>query len=272
MFADLKKHSVRIKNSKYTIGTGFLIVPAVGEFAYILTAAHVFNGEKYPLTAQCYLGAIKGDKEQGKIIVSESDVTVHPGYDPQKDKDELQPQDTALIRVHKESWMEECSEVFMGAPKEGIPVAAVAYSGATFEKNIRIDTNLLYASLPNVDAESHQMTTTLDGDFIINRADPDKETGGMSGAVYAAHYQDQIIIVGIFCSTLDNKEPMARVNIIDLTAARELLQEAGVKCQEKEIVEVSDEYADEVWAALEKLRFPNNMLKSIVQNICPFSR
>lgn len=102
ILADLKMHSVRISNSIGTIGTGFLIVPSSGENAYILTAAHLFKTEEYPLTVQCYVGAANGDEKQGCIQIQKDDVILHPDYDMEKEEYELQSQDTALICVEKE--------------------------------------------------------------------------------------------------------------------------------------------------------------------------
>ncbi len=242
VLTELKSHSVRIQDDKGTVGTGFLLVPASGEYAYILTAAHVMtaNSLKYPITVQCCLGALKGDCEEGRIECRKSDVRIHSSYDKEKEGIEIQSGDSALIRVQKRDWMNGCREVFWGIPTEGMPIAAAAYSGAIKEGNIQIDTNRLYALLTNVDTEKKQMTTVLDGDVKFDPSDPDNEIGGMSGTVYAADYQDDMILVGMFVQTPENSDPLGRAYLIGLEAVRELLSQEGIVLGSRQI-EKSDQ-------------------------------
>lgn len=243
---DLKIHSVRIKQGDLTIGTGFLIVPEDGESAYIITAAHVFQSTDYPVVVQCYVGAVNGDVNEGRIIINQDEVQIHDAYDPEKNKFELQNCDVAVICINKCSWMSGVSSVFWGELRVGMPIVGIAYSGSTFEENIKLDSNRLYSFITNWDKEKKLMTSVLEGDLKINLSDSDDEIGGMSGCVYVADRQDQIILIGMFCWTPVNNDPLSRMYLIGMNAAKDLLYKNGVECKERPVIAYRDELSDQV--------------------------
>ena len=73
----LNNHAVRIRQCEDTIGTGFLVVPEEGDFAYVLTAAHVLYDVHQVLNIQ-----FLGDPDHGTSTrsVSQENYIFHPTY------------------------------------------------------------------------------------------------------------------------------------------------------------------------------------------------
>jgi len=228
----LNNHAVRIRQSEDTIGTGFLVVPEEGDFAYVLTTAHVLYDVHQSLNIQFLVDPNYGAHARN---VSQENCIFHPTYHHDRTRQEVQYGDAALIRIQKEDWMLHCSSVFWGTPSSDISIEAIAFSYANSDRDIRHGSAFLHTSIRVYTPDTHRISATIAGEIRLNDADRNYEIEGMSGAVFAAHGQDAIILVGIFCSTTGENAAHGQMNMVDMTALCELLSQQGVHLPQRAI-------------------------------------
>lgn len=234
----LNNHAVRIRQCEDTIGTGFLVVPEEGDFAYVLTAAHLLYDVHQVLNIQ-FLGEF--DHDANTRNVSKENYIFHSNYHHDRTLQEVQYGDAALIRIQKEDWMISCSPVFWGIPSSGMPIEAIAFSYANSDCDIRHGSAFLQTSIRVYTPDTHRISATIAGEIRLNDADRNYEIEGMSGSLFAARGQDAIILVGIFCSTTGDNAVHGQMNMVDMTALCELLSQQGVSLSQHVIQPTASE-------------------------------
>ena len=228
----LSKHAVRIRRNNEPIGSGFLIVPRCGSYAYILTAAHVLFDTDDHIDVQ--LMGIQNRNDQTRAVAEDS-IYFHNGYDHSQTEQTVQYGDAALIRLEKEPWMDGVSQIYWGVPSEGMPIQAVGFT------SVSTDPELVHSSVSHqtevraYTPDSHRISATLRGDFIPKYADLDNDMQGMSGTVFAAQGQDAVVIVGMMIATTGQNAVLGQMNLVDATGIRELLEAQGVYLEKRQI-------------------------------------
>lgn len=236
----LNNHAVRIRQHEDTIGTGFLVVPEEGYFAYVLTAAHVLYDVHQVLNLQ-FFGDFKHDADARNV--SWENYIFHSSYHHDRNRQEVQYGDAALIQIQKEDWMLSLPPVFWGIPLSGIPIEAIAFSYANSDCDIRHGSAFLRTSIRVYTPDTHRISATIAGEIRLNDADRNYEIEGMSGSVFAAQGQDSIILVGLFCSTTGDNAVHGQMNMVDMTALCELLSQQGVFLSQRVINSIVTENA-----------------------------
>ena len=113
------RNTVRIQLDRKTIGSGILYVPEDGNRAYVLTAAHVFKKNKYPVQIQCYPDG--ADDGTYTYDVDKQAVHIHDDYEGKKDNTTVQYCDAAGVEIPKNSWMADRACVYYGIPQDHLP-------------------------------------------------------------------------------------------------------------------------------------------------------
>lgn len=228
------QNTVRLQSDGKTIGSGILYVPEEGEYAYVLTAAHVFNKNKYPVKIQCYPDGV--DDGTYTSDVEKQAVHLHDDYEEKKDKTCVQYCDAAVVAIPKKSWMDNRACVYYGMPRDYLPVLGYGYSGESHEEDIRADSVAIEnTEIRDVLSDCHRMRLHLKGYFSLNHADRVEEIGGLSGTILAVQGQSEIVIVGAICNTSVQNALFAIVNVIDMTAFCEIFAKLGVSFKRYEI-------------------------------------
>ena len=227
------RNTVRIQLLGKTVGSGMLYVPENGEYAYVLTAAHIFNQGKYPVEIQCY----SDGRDDGTYTysVERQMVHFHDNYKQERDATEVQHCDAAIIEIPKRSWMAERACIYYGTPEENLGVIGYGYSGASEESDIRADNVRIESDIRDVLSDEHWMRTHLQGDFSLNQADRKGEIGGLSGTVLTAQGEQEIVAIGVICNTNTRNAVFGMVNVIDMTAFCELFAKLGMPFERREV-------------------------------------
>lgn len=175
--------------------------------------------------------------------VNQENYIFHPNYNNKRTLLEVQYADAALIRIQKEDWMRSCSSVFLGTPASGMLIEAIAFSYANSDCDIRHGSAFLQTSIRVYTPDTHRISATIAGEIRLNDADRNYEIEGMSGSIFAAHGQDVIILVSIFCSTTGDNAVHGQMNMVDMTALCELLSKQGVFLPQRAILPTAPEKA-----------------------------
>lgn len=228
------RNTVRLQSDGKTIGSGILYVPEEGGCAYVLTVAHVFNKNKYPVKIQCYPDG--GDDGTYTSDVEKQMVHLHDDYTEKKDKTCVQYCDAAVVEIPKKSWMADRVCVYYGMPQDHLRVLGYGYSGESEEEDIRADNVAIEdTEIRDVLSDCHRMRVHLKGNFSMNHADREGEIGGLSGTILAVQGQPEIVMVGAICNTNVQNALFAIVNVIDMTAFCEIFAKLGVPFERYEI-------------------------------------
>lgn len=231
----LSQHAVRIRQNDNIVGTGFLIAPKDGENAYILTAAHVLCTYSENLNIQ-FLGIT--DQNNNTCFISDEMVTTHRNYHHEYSRESVQYCDVACINIVKETWMDDISPVFWGTPEVDMPIQAIGFASINIDSDLPHGTVFHHTNVRLYTPETHRISATIQGDFILNNADLDNEIQGMSGTVFAAKGQDAVIIIGMMVATTGENAALGQMNIVDTKGINELLNEHGVLLEQKIIQSV----------------------------------
>lgn len=221
----LSNHAVRIKIDGKTQGTGFLVVPESGNFAYVVTAAHVVSNPMSSIHLEFLSDACE---EKQTHNINTDDIILHPSFVPGIINIEVQPYDVALIRIYKHSWMAVCKNVYWGTPSTDMPIEAIAFSYANSDIDIRHATTYLSTHVRVYTPDNHRISAVIGGEFRLDDSDRNYEIEGMSGTVFAAKEQDSIILIGIFCSTTGGNAVHGQMNIVDMSAIIELFTQENI--------------------------------------------
>ena len=234
----LSQYAVRIRQNDNIIGTGFLIIPKDGANAYIITAAHVLCTYSNNLNIQ-FLGVT--EQSCNTRSISDDMIIIHNNYQHEHSIDRVQYCDAACIRISKEEWMDTIAPVFWGVPEAEMPIEAVGFA------SVNLDSELPHGSVSHntvvrlYTPDTHRISATIQGDFILNNADLDNDIQGMSGTVFAAKGQDAVIIIGMMVATTGKNAAFGQMNLVDMTGLNELLKEQGVWLEKKNIQPVMKE-------------------------------
>ncbi len=234
----LSQHAVRIRQNDNIVGTGFLIVPKDGENAYIITAAHVLCTYSNNLNLQ-FLG-ITGQSCNTRSV-SDDMTIIHNNYQHEHSIDRVQYCDVACIRISKEEWMDTIAPVFWGVPKEEMPIEAVGFASVNFDSELPHGSVSHNTVVRLYTPDTHRISATIQGDFILNNADLDNDIQGMSGTVFAAKGQDAVIIIGMMVATTGKNAAFGQLNIVDMMGLNELLKGQGILLEKKNIQPVPKE-------------------------------
>lgn len=228
----LSQHAVRIRQNDTIVGTGFLIVPKEGTKAYILTTAHVLCTYPDNLNIQ-FLGI--ADQNGNTRFISDDMVTRHRAYHHEQSRNRVQYCDVAYICIAKEAWMNTISRVFWGNPEDGMPIQAVGFASINPDPELPHSSVFHQTEVGSYTPDTHRISATIQGDFILNHADLDNDIQGMSGTVFAATGQDAVIIIGMMVATTGENAAFGQMNMVDTTGILELLKEQGVMLEQNTI-------------------------------------
>lgn len=228
----LIQHAVRIRQNDDIVGTGFLIVPKDNTNAYVLTAAHVLCTYSDNLNIQ-FLGVT--DENSNTRLVSADMVTSHRSYRHELSKDQVQYCDVACICIAKEPWMDTISHIFWDTPEVEMPIQAVGFAAINPDPELPHACVFHQTYIRLYTSDTHRISATIQGDFILNHADLDNDIQGMSGTVFAATGQNAVIIIGMMVATTGENAALGQMNIVDTTGIQELLKEHDVVLAQRSI-------------------------------------
>lgn len=232
----LSQHAVRICQHNNPVGSGFLIVPSEGSSAYIMTAAHILCKYVDNINIQ-FLGI--ADQNDNTRSVSADMISIHSSYVHSQSKEAVQYCDAAFICISKEEWMDDISPIFWDNPKDELPIQAIGFAA------INPDHELPHASISHTTRilaytpDTHRISATIHGEFLLNCADLDHDIQGMSGTIFAAQGQENVIIIGMMVSTIGENAALGQMNLVDTTGIRELLEQQNIVLEQQIICPVS---------------------------------
>lgn len=245
MNAALQKLSVRIRNQHdRTIGSGLLYITERQDYAYVLTAAHVFdntsNNTIYPIDVQCYPDDDAIPHKHFCFSVCEEDIIIHERYHSATTQDEKMQYDMALIRLPRKDWMDNRAKVFFDHAQIHLKVEGFGYAANSLCKDICLDVISFTpeeSRITNMSNASHCMGSILKGDFDVNHANRAQEIFGFSGTAIAAANLDEIILIGFAVSIQQVNGLLGKFTLIDVYPVEELLKAEGIECIWKSIAE-----------------------------------
>ena len=259
MNAELQKLSVRIRSSNnITIGSGLLYIAEQKEHAYVLTAAHVFDQTDYPIMVQCFPDNGVHSRDIFCFSVVQDSVVCHPKYLSASTPDEKEQYDTALIRLPRMPWMDTRAAVFFDQAHAQLKVEGFGYVSNSTQADICLDVVSFTSDesrITNTSGASHCMIALLKGDFEINHANRVQEAAGFSGTAIAAANQDQIILIGFAINIQAMNGLLGRTTLVDVYPVEELLQDEGIECAWKTIIDPCQQYPQATRTIISSTRF-----------------
>ena len=241
----LLQNSVRIRKEGKTVGSGFLYVlpeEQRSEYAYILTAAHIFERYGYELTMQVFSNT--RNRTGYDFETEEDQVKTHENYSFGKGMAVFQEYDAAIVKIPYRNWMNQCKKVVFGTPYEDEPVGGIAYSSATTDEDIRYDYQIIKdTALTDIYSDSMRMRIQVKGDFYLDHSCRAAEISGMSGAVIASD-DENTFLLGLFVSIADYNGAFGKANLIKMDGHIQLLEKEGVKPEVLDMQNVRHEIKD----------------------------
>ena len=259
MNTELQKLSVRIRNQdNRTIGSGLLYIAERQDYAYVLTAAHVFDNVVYPVNVQCFPDDDAITYEGFCFSVGEQDILFHEKFSSAISEEEKAENDTALIRLPYMEWMENRATVFFDHAYTQLKVEGFGYAANSTCADICLDVISFTpdeSKITNTSRASRRMGSLLKGDFEMNHANRAQESCGFSGTAIVAANQDDVILVGFAISIQPINGLLGRTTLVNVYPAEELLKSEGIECSWRTISESGARNVSIARTAISSTRF-----------------